>query len=119
MMLHRLGNRLRRNRGMTLVEIVAGIAILGLLALLLSTVFATGIGIVGRQAQQKQANANAAGGVENAAAGDASASAPLPDESSGSFSIRFGDNTVEIPGSYYESPENGYDRNFRYFVPET
>lgn len=110
---------LRRRRGMTLVEIVAGLAVLGLLALLLSTVFVTGVNVVGRQAQQKKANAEAAGGVEQAAAGETSEADASADKTDGSFSIRFGGETVEVPGSYYENQENGYDRSFRYFVPQS
>lgn len=102
---------------MTLVEVVVSLAILSLLAILLTSVFTSAVTIVGSQAVQKQANKEAAGGIENVAAGyDANADVTIQ-QSSGNFSVQFGGVTIVQQGTYYEGTATDQEGSYTYFEP--
>ena len=109
--------RLKSRKGLTLVEVVVSLAILSLLAILLTSVFTSAVTIVGKQAVQKQANKEAAGGIENVAAGyDANADVTVQ-QSSGNFSVQFGGVTIEQQGAYYEGTATDQEGSYTYFEP--
>lgn len=109
-------NLLKGKAGMTLVEVVAGLAILSLLFLFIVTVFPTAIGIVGRQAQLKRSGKDAADGLENRLAGQHPESGPALDDTPGQLEIDFSAGELRSDGVFVRS--RGADGNAVYYYFE-
>jgi prepilin-type N-terminal cleavage/methylation domain-containing protein len=111
---------IKSKNGMTLVEVVASVAILALLAVFVVSIFATSITIVGRNAQVKKSNTKAAAGIENTVAGfTVSEETVSVIETSSNFEIVFGGNTINKEGTYYKSSDEKGEGNYYYFVPNS
>ena len=109
-------NLLKGKAGTTLVEVVAGLAILSLLFLFIAMVFPTAISIVGRQAQLKHSGKNAADGLENRLAGQLPESGSALNETPGQLEIDFPAGSLRPDGVFVRS--RGADGNAVYYYFE-
>ncbi len=107
---------LKSKRGLTLTEVVVGIAILSLLFLFIVTVFPTAISIVGDQAQLKRSDKGAAAGLENQLAGqEAEPGRSVIDDSPGRLEIDFPAGKLQPDGVFLRSQSADGGTVFYYF----
>ncbi len=107
---------LKSKRGMTLVEVVAGIAILSLLFLFIVTVFPTAISIVGDQARLKRSGKNAADGLESHFAGqEPEPGRAVVQQTPGQLEVDFPAGPVQPDGVFVKSRGADGGEVFYYF----
>lgn len=117
---------LKKNRGMTLVELIVSVFLLSLIGLMLVTVFSISSKVVGDNAMAKKNSENAAAGIENKMAYPYATPAPTTaadifkvGSESGSFVVTFnGFDPIETLGSVVSSTDSNGENKYYYFIPD-
>jgi|GEM_PF-3163657 len=110
--------QMNSKKGMTLVEIVASLAILSLVMILLISVYGASINLIRSSGTQKNSNKNAASGIENAIGGfDPDAGISIVNRQSGVFTVRFSGATIDSPGNYVAGSDASGGSKLHYFNP--
>lgn len=99
---------LRGSGGMTLVEVVVSVALLGVVLLLLTTTVMTTYNLLMSSGRQQKVGDRAAAGIEMKTAGNGAPSGASVAQSDGSFSITFNNGAdVTASGTYLQGTTSG------------
>jgi prepilin-type N-terminal cleavage/methylation domain-containing protein len=108
----------RKKDGMTLVEVIVGLALMSILVLIFTTFIFYSMAAMSRNIGLKSADTNAVAGVENAAAGvESSIPQTVTSESSSTFIVTFGSTTITTNGELVEGTDTQAKSKYSYFVP--
>lgn len=112
-----------QNSGMTLVEVVASVALLGVVLLLLTTTVTTTFNLLMTSGRQQKTGNRAAAGIEMQTASGSVPSGASVAQSSGSFGFTFTNGTnVAVSGSYLHGATSGTASgdqvNYYSFLPQ-
>lgn len=103
-------------KGFTLVEVIVSIAILALLAVLIVSVYASSLSIIGNNSSAHRKSKSAAAGIENTLAGFAPDSGiSIVNNQEGTFSISFSGLTISADGQYLIGTDNSGEKKYYYF----
>lgn len=119
---------LKKNSGMTLVELIVSVFLLSLVGLMLITVFSLSTKVVGDNAMSKKKSENAAAGIETKVAFPGASPAPTSvadiykiSSTPSNLTVEF-NGTIEVdvnmPGIMVASTDANDENKYYYFIPD-